>query len=179
VARKRKAPSVTPRIAPEASPSALAHAFANAVKDVDSDFVDPFTEEAIFRLTRLAPEAALAELVLGINAGFRRLAFEQRQTARAIADLGLQPTGPAVPFRQGMQTIIDALPELYENAQVIIEAHPSRPHLEVLMEEVGRFKDNADTEFRRQRRRGGAAGGDPGATMRAARRRETKPKPKV
>ena len=172
-ARKRKQAAVKPRVAAPAPPAALATVIDLAKED-DIDLTKPFSEKAIDRLKKLAPEPAVAMLASTINKVSRRLAFELSRIRRAIADLAVrQPTGPAVPFRQGMQTMLGKLPEASETAEQVVKADPSRNYLQVLLEEMARHKDLADTEFRRQRREG-KAGGDPRATMRTARGREKK-----
>lgn len=183
-ARKRKQAAVKPRVADPAPPAALAAVIDLAQED-DINLAKPFSEKAIDRLTKLAPEPAVAVLARTINKVSRRQAFELSRIRRAIADLGLELSGPGVPFRQGMQTMINALPDLYKIAQVRMKDHPQRSHLEALLDEAKQHKDAADKEFRRQRQldRLGPlsekAGGDQQATMRAAKRRETKSKPKA
>jgi hypothetical protein len=123
-----------------------------------------------------------AMLTQTINQAQRRHDHRLAMVEKALADLVLQINtrgGPAVPFRQGMHSIIAAVPDALRAAATIANTDLPPKFEATLLRELRHRADLIDIEFRRQRqvKRVGRAKhlADPAAASRAAKSRERRP----
>jgi hypothetical protein len=170
----RRKPTVTPHVATATPSSALAEAVVNVIEEeTDNDLVP---EAVVFQLSKLAPEAAIAALASTLNSAFRQVRFALGELKTAVdtntATLH-EARGTSVPFREGMQALLDKVEEAFHTGAEVAGVSSSPHHLTAMMAELKRHLELEDREFRQRRRaaRGAVVNADPTAAARMARHR--------
>ncbi len=165
-------PPITPPV--ETPSSSLADVITSARnEDTNNDLIP---EAVVFQLTKLAPEAAIARLATTLNDGFRQVRFALGEMKAAVdtntATLR-EARGTSVPFREGMQALLDKAEEAFHTGAAVAGVSSSPHHLTAMMAELKRHLELEDREFRQRRRaaRGAVVNADPTAAARMARHR--------